>query len=89
MAATGAFIYADPLDLKEIKLLKAQLGLLPVDIPAIKNDIKSLIDEVDAARGDGTGIGPTLVRLAWHHAGTYSKEDKTGGSNGIIITSSS
>jgi len=71
--------------MKEIKLLKAQLGLLPVDIPAIKNDIKALIDDVDAARGDGTGIGPTLVRLAWHHAGTYSKEDKTGGSNGATM----
>ena len=81
LAATACFVYADPFDLKEVKQLKAQLGLLKVDIPLIKNDIKALIDEVDAARGDGTGIGPTLVRLAWHAAGTYSK-DGTGGSNG-------
>lgn len=71
--------------MKECKLIKAQLGLLPIDIPTIKNDIKSLIDEVDETRNDGTGIGPTLVRLAWHHAGTYSKVDGTGGSNGATM----
>lgn len=34
---------------------------------------RKLIDEEDARRGDGTSLGPTLVRLAWHCAGTYSK----------------
>ena len=85
IAATGAFVYADPLDLKECKLIKAQLGLLPVDVPAMKKDICNMIDAVDEKRGDGTGIGPTLVRLAWHAAGTYSKDDKTGGSNGSTM----
>ena len=85
IAATAAFIYADPLDLKEVKLIKAQLGLLTVDIPAIQNDIKALIEEVDATRDDGSSIGPTLVRLAWHASGTYSKFDKTGGSNGSTM----
>lgn len=29
--------------------------------------------------------GPVLVRLAWHAAGTYDKETKTGGSNGATM----
>lgn len=28
---------------------------------------------------------PMAVRLAWHASGTYSKEDKTGGSNGATM----
>lgn len=29
--------------------------------------------------------GPIYVRLAWHAAGTYDKESKTGGSNGATM----
>lgn len=47
-----------------------------------KEDIIKMIEEVDEKRGDGTSIGPTLVRLAWHASGTYSAADGTGGSNG-------
>jgi hypothetical protein len=32
-----------------------------------------VIEAEDKRRGDGTGIGPTFVRLAWHASGTYSK----------------
>ena len=53
-------------------------------LPVI-NDIKKLIDFDNAFRNDGTSIGPTLVRLAWHASGTYSQTDKMGGSNGSTM----
>jgi len=55
------------------------------DIKAVKKDIEAAIDETDSKRDDGTSVGPTLVRLAWHAAGTYSAVDKTGGSNGATM----
>lgn len=47
----------------------------PVDYDKVRKDIEQVID-VDENRG------PTLVRLAWHGSGTYSKLDQTGGSDG-------
>jgi cytochrome c peroxidase len=47
-------------------------GVLP-DFSAVRRDIKELIE----AKMDK---GPTLVRLAWHSSGTYSKMNKDGGS---------
>lgn len=52
---------------------------------AIVNDITTLIQFDNKFRGDGTSIAPTLVRLAWHASGTYSKSDQTGGSNGATM----
>lgn len=57
----------------------------PLDVKKVKADIAAAIDAEDAKRGDGTSIGPTLVRLAWHASGTYSIFDKTGGSNGATM----
>jgi len=57
----------------------------PVDIKKVRTDIADAIEAEDAKRGDGTSIGPTLVRLAWHASGTYSIFDKTGGSNGATM----
>lgn len=37
-----------------------------------------MIEAEDKRRGDGSGIGPTLVRLAWHASGTYSKVRRAG-----------
>jgi len=56
-----------------------------LNIAAIKQDIMDAIDADSENRGDGTSMGPTLVRLAWHASGTYSSQDKTGGSNGATM----
>ena len=69
--------------------LAAGLALVPtahakapaVDYDKLRADIVAIMESEDQRRGDGTGIGPTFVRLAWHTSGTYSKVDGTGGSN--------
>lgn len=48
----------------------------------VKEAIIKTIDAEEERRSDGTSIAPTLVRLAWHCAGTFSKVDGSGGSNG-------
>jgi len=53
-----------------------------LDIEEIKKDIVEAIEREDSNRDDGTSIGPTLIRLAWHSSGTYSIFDRTGGSSG-------
>lgn len=51
------------------------------------DQIREEIKEILAQPGyDGYGhIGPVLVRLGWHASGTYSKADKSGGSNGATM----
>lgn len=56
-----------------------------VNYDAIRKDLSDAIDADEARRNDGTSIGPTLVRLAWHAAGTYSAKDKTGIGSPIIL----
>jgi len=56
-----------------------------INYDAVKKDISDAIDADEGKRNDGTSMGPTLVRLAWHAAGTYSAVDKTGGSNGAYM----
>jgi hypothetical protein len=52
-----------------------------VDYKKVKADIVAAIEAEDSKRGDGTSMAPTLIRLAWHAAGTYSIFDRTGGSS--------
>lgn len=48
----------------------------------IRKEIAAILD--DHNYDDGS-YGPVLVRLAWHAAGTYCKNSKTGGSDGGTI----
>ncbi|RLN98678.1 hypothetical protein BBJ28_00017543 [Nothophytophthora sp. Chile5] len=50
----------------------------PVDLAPIKEDIVAVFDEDNY-------MGPTMVRLAWHSSGSFSKTDGSGGSNGGTI----
>jgi len=53
-----------------------------IDYDAVKKDIVDILDDYD---WDDGSWGPVLVRLAWHASGTYSCDDKTGGSNGATM----
>ncbi|OTA83797.1 hypothetical protein M434DRAFT_400613 [Hypoxylon sp. CO27-5] len=51
----------------------------PAQLEEVKDAVRKLLRQPDY---DDGSAGPVLVRLAWHSAGTYCKETKTGGSNG-------
>lgn len=55
-----------------------------VDLKQVKDAIVELIDKDAELRSDGTALYGTMIRLAWHAAGTYSCIDKNGGSNGAL-----
>jgi cytochrome c peroxidase len=57
-------------------------GASSPDYAAVYKDIAALLD---AENYDDGSFGPVLVRLAWHAAGTYSKADGSGGSNGATM----
>ncbi len=50
---------------------------------SLKLDIINILNQPN--HDEYNHIGPILVRLAWHSSGTYSKYDKTGGSNGATM----
>jgi len=49
------------------------------DYEKVYKRISEVIDEAD--NYDDGSYAPVFLRLAWHSAGTYDKESKTGGSN--------
>jgi len=53
-----------------------------VDYDQIRKVIAAILDQEDY---DDGSLGPVLVRLAWHSAGTYDKISKTGGTNGATM----
>jgi len=55
---------------------------LNVDYKAVRKEIADLLDSPDY---DDGSYGPLLVRLAWHSAGSFSKLDGSGGSNGGLL----
>lgn len=58
----------------------ANKPLTKEDIAAASAAIEDLLDN-----SEDDGLGPTLVRLAWHASGTYDKESHTGGSDGATM----
>lgn len=59
----------------------------PAKTPLNYNEIRTDIANILEQNGwDGyNNIGPLLVRLGWHSSGTYSKVDKSGGSDGATM----
>mmetsp|Transcript_30432 Transcript_30432/g.72989 ORF Transcript_30432/g.72989 Transcript_30432/m.72989 type:complete len:315 (-) Transcript_30432:200-1144(-) len=47
-----------------------------IDLPAVRSALGKLVKDKNC--------GPILIRLAWHDAGTYSKEDESGGPRGVM-----
>jgi len=53
-----------------------------VNFAAVRTAIADILDQDDY---DDGSIGPVLLRLAWHAAGTYDKKTNTGGSDGSTM----
>jgi len=53
-----------------------------VDYADVRKAVADILDKNDY---DDGSLGPVLVRLAWHAAGTYDKVSKTGGTDGATM----
>lgn len=74
---TGAvLLYTSPTE------VYAKEASSPADVAKVRDSIKEVMDTDMDKRGDGTSLYGTMIRLAWHCAGTYAKDDDSGGSNG-------
>jgi len=77
-AATAAI-----LTMYSLSPLEAHAKSAPSTNPdVVRKSIAELIETDMEKRGDGTSLIGTFVRLAWHCAGSFSKQDGSGGSNG-------
>lgn len=88
--ATVSIAYADSQAQTPVQTQQAQVqphtaqttgeALSNEEIAAVAAAINDLLDN-----DEDDGLGPTLVRLAWHASGTYDKESNTGGSDGATM----
>jgi hypothetical protein len=62
-AAGATAVYAKPAQALAVTPAAA------VDVAAVKKDIAAIIEADTEARGDGSSIAGTFVRLAWHASG--------------------
>ncbi|RIA94694.1 heme peroxidase, partial [Glomus cerebriforme] len=77
-AGAGYYYYNTNSTLNTTKVLKKPI----IDYQKVYNEIADILEDNDWDDGSN---GPIFVRLAWHAAGTYDKESKTGGSNGATM----
>ena len=54
----------------------------PVDLTAVRRDLAESLH--DRSHDDGS-LGPLILRFAWHNAGTFDKDKRTGGTNGCTM----
>jgi len=57
----------------------------PIEASTPTPDYKAIRALIAKFVEDEPSNGPLFIRLAWHTSGTYSKETKTGGSNGSTM----
>ncbi|RKO89782.1 heme peroxidase, partial [Blyttiomyces helicus] len=80
VAAGGAYYFYTQQE--ESAVVEGKQLFNPIFYTEVYSAIASLLDANDY---DDGSYGPVLVRLAWHAAGTYDIETKTGGSNGATM----
>lgn len=79
----GAFVVPDAAYAKEASATPNNTKVAAVvDLKQVRSSILDVIETDMEQRGDGTSLYGTMIRLAWHCAGTYSAADASGGCNG-------
>jgi cytochrome c peroxidase len=89
MEAAGAGADADGAAAPEPAAAAVGMGGGGVDKPTDAVDLTAVRREIaeslyDRTHDDGS-LGPLMLRFAWHNAGTWDKEKRTGGTNGCTM----